>query len=33
MLRGSGYRWALRASGALMLAAGVLLIGEGIDRL
>jgi threonine/homoserine/homoserine lactone efflux protein len=32
LLRGSGYRWALRASGALMLAAGVLLIAEGIDR-
>jgi threonine/homoserine/homoserine lactone efflux protein len=33
LLRGSGYRWALRASGALMLAAGVLLIAEGVDRL
>jgi threonine/homoserine/homoserine lactone efflux protein len=33
LLRGRGYRWALRASGALMLAAGVLLIAEGIDRL
>jgi threonine/homoserine/homoserine lactone efflux protein len=33
LLRGSGYRWALRAAGALMLAAGVLLIVEGIDRL
>jgi threonine/homoserine/homoserine lactone efflux protein len=33
LLHGSGYRWALRASGALMLAAGVLLVAEGIDRL
>ena len=33
LLHGSGYRWALRAAGALMLVAGVLLIAEGIDRL
>jgi threonine/homoserine/homoserine lactone efflux protein len=33
MLRGSGHRWALRASGALMLAAGVLLIAEAAGRL
>jgi threonine/homoserine/homoserine lactone efflux protein len=33
LLRGSGYRWALRGSGLLLLAAGVLLIVEAITRL
>jgi threonine/homoserine/homoserine lactone efflux protein len=33
LLRGPGYRWALRGSGLLLLAAGVLLIAEAITRL
>ncbi|HEX5926507.1 MAG TPA: LysE family transporter [Baekduia sp.] len=33
LLRGPGYRWALRGSGALLLTAGVLLIAEAITRL
>ncbi|HWI70367.1 MAG TPA: LysE family transporter [Baekduia sp.] len=33
LLRGSGYRWALRGSGVLLLAAGVALAVEGIDQL
>jgi threonine/homoserine/homoserine lactone efflux protein len=33
LLRGRGYRWALRGSGLLLLAAGVLLIAEAITRL
>jgi threonine/homoserine/homoserine lactone efflux protein len=33
LLRGSGYRWALRGSGLLLLAAGVLLVVEAITRL
>jgi threonine/homoserine/homoserine lactone efflux protein len=33
LLRGSGYRWALRGSGVLLLAAGVLLAAEGVSRL
>jgi threonine/homoserine/homoserine lactone efflux protein len=33
LLRGPGYRWALRGSGVLLLAAGVLLTVEAITRL
>lgn len=33
LLRGAGYRWALRASGLLLLAAGIVLIVEGAGRL
>jgi len=33
LLRGPGYRWALRGSGLLLLAAGVLLAAEAITRL
>jgi threonine/homoserine/homoserine lactone efflux protein len=33
LLRGPGYRWALRASGVLLLAAGVALAVEGIYQL
>lgn len=33
LLRGSGYRWALRGSGALLIAAGLLLAIEAITRL
>jgi threonine/homoserine/homoserine lactone efflux protein len=33
LLRGSGYRWALRGSGLLLLAAGALLVAEAISRL
>ena len=33
LLRGPGYRWALRGSGVLLLAAGALLIAEAITRL
>jgi threonine/homoserine/homoserine lactone efflux protein len=33
LLRGSGYRWALRGSGVLLIAAGVLLAVEAITRL
>jgi threonine/homoserine/homoserine lactone efflux protein len=33
LLRGAGYRWALRASGILLLAAGVALAVEGVDQL
>jgi threonine/homoserine/homoserine lactone efflux protein len=33
LLRGPGYRWALRGSGLLLLAAGVLLVVEAITRL
>jgi threonine/homoserine/homoserine lactone efflux protein len=33
LLRGSGYRWALRGSGVLLIAAGVALAVEGINRL
>ena len=33
LLRGPGYRWALRGSGLLLLAAGALLIAEAITRL
>jgi threonine/homoserine/homoserine lactone efflux protein len=33
LLRGPGYRWALRGSGVLLVAAGVLLIAEAITRL
>jgi threonine/homoserine/homoserine lactone efflux protein len=33
LLRGPGYRWALRGSGLLLLAAGVLLVAEAITRL
>jgi threonine/homoserine/homoserine lactone efflux protein len=33
LLGGPGYRWALRGSGVLLLAAGVLLIVEAITRL
>jgi threonine/homoserine/homoserine lactone efflux protein len=33
LLRGSGYRWALRGSGVLLIAAGVLLAIEAITRL
>jgi threonine/homoserine/homoserine lactone efflux protein len=33
LLRGSGYRWALRGSGVLLLAAGVALAVEGVRRL
>ena len=32
-LHGAGYRWALRASGILLLAAGVALAVEGVDQL
>jgi threonine/homoserine/homoserine lactone efflux protein len=33
LLQGPGYRWALRASGALLLVAGVLLVVEGLRQL
>jgi threonine/homoserine/homoserine lactone efflux protein len=33
LLRGPGYRWALRGSGVLLLAAGALLTVEAITRL
>jgi threonine/homoserine/homoserine lactone efflux protein len=33
LLRGPGYRWALRASGVLLLAAGVVLAVEGLRQL
>jgi threonine/homoserine/homoserine lactone efflux protein len=33
LLRGPGYRWALRGSGLLLLAAGALLVAEAITRL
>jgi threonine/homoserine/homoserine lactone efflux protein len=33
LLRGPGYRWALRCSGVLLLVAGALLIAEAITRL
>jgi len=33
LLRGPGYRWALRGSAVLLLAAGTLLITEAITRL
>jgi threonine/homoserine/homoserine lactone efflux protein len=33
LLRGAGYRWALRGSGVLLLAAGVALAVEGVGQL
>jgi threonine/homoserine/homoserine lactone efflux protein len=33
LLHGAGYRWALRASGALLLLAGALLVVEGLRHL
>lgn len=33
LLRGAGYRYALRASGVLLLAAGILLAVEGVHQL
>jgi threonine/homoserine/homoserine lactone efflux protein len=33
LLRGAGYRWALRGSGVLLLAAGVALAVEGVNQL
>jgi threonine/homoserine/homoserine lactone efflux protein len=33
LLRGAGYRWALRGSGVLLLAAGVALAVEGVKQL
>jgi threonine/homoserine/homoserine lactone efflux protein len=33
LLRGPGYRWALRGSGLLLLVAGALLLVEATSRL
>lgn len=33
LLRGAGYRWALRGSGVLLLAAGVALAVEGVKQM
>jgi threonine/homoserine/homoserine lactone efflux protein len=33
LLRGAGYRWALRGSGVLLVAAGIALAVEGVNQL